>query len=226
MCLKRTKLKDRLLPNYSRGEEIFNSTSHGVGAALGIVATVLCVIAAARTHDAYAIVGAAIFGTTMTALYAVSSIYHGIPPRFYAKRVMQVIDHCTIFLLIAGTYTPIALCTLRRYDARLGWTIFGIVWAAAIVGIVLNVIDLKRYKTFSVICYLLMGWCIMITAPKLGEIFEMGAIALLLAGGIAYTLGAALYVIGAKKPVMHSVFHVFTVLGSALHFFAILFYVF
>ena len=224
--MKRTKLKDRLLPNYSRAEEIFNSASHGVGAALGIVAAVLCIIAAARTRDVYAIVGAAIFGATMTALYAVSSIYHGIPPRFYAKRVMQVIDHCTIFLLIAGTYTPIALCTLRRYDARLGWTIFGIVWAAAALGIVLNAIDLKKYKVFSVVCYLLMGWCIMLTAPKLGEIFEMGAIALLLAGGIAYTLGAVLYVIGAKRPVMHSVFHVFTVIGSALHFFAILFYVF
>ncbi len=214
------------MPNYSRGEEIFNSASHGIGAALGIAATILCIIAAARTRDAYAIVGAAIFGATMTALYTVSSIYHGIPPRFFAKRVMQVIDHCTIFLLIAGTYTPITLCTLRRYDARLGWTIFGVVWAAAVLGIVLNAIDLKKYKVFSVVCYLLMGWCIMVTAPRLGEIFAPGAIALLLAGGVAYTLGAVLYVIGAKRPVMHSVFHVFTVIGSALHFFAILFYVF
>ena len=129
--MKRTKLKDRLLPNYSRGEEIFNSTSHGIGAALGIVATVLCVIAAARTHDAYAVVGAAIFGATMTALYTVSSIYHGIPPRFFAKRVMQVIDHCTIYFLIAGTYTVIVLSGIRPVYPLLGWSLFGFEWAMA-----------------------------------------------------------------------------------------------
>lgn len=223
--MKRTNLKDRVLPNYSRGEEWFNAISHMVGAVLGIVATVLCIIAACKNRDSYAIVGGAVFGATMTALYSVSSIYHALSEKLLAKKVMQVLDHCTIFMLIAGTYTPITLCSVREYDEILGWLLFAVVWTSAIVGIVFNAIDLKKYSIFSVVCYLAMGWCIMVVADKMKEIFSNEAFMLILSGGIAYTIGAVLYGIGSKKPVFHSVFHVFTVIGSLLHFLAVYLYV-
>lgn len=223
--MKRTKLADRNLPNYSRGEEWFNSISHMVGGVMGVVATILCVAAAVKYGNVYGVVGGAVFGAMMTALYAVSAIYHALSPKLTAKKVMQIIDHCSIFMLIAGTYTPITLCNVREYDAALGWTIFAVVWAVAIVGIILNAIDLKRYSVFSVICYLAMGWCIILVADKMNAMFGTDALILIVAGGIAYTIGAVLYGIGAKKPKMHSVFHVFTIIGSLLHFLAILFYV-
>ena len=168
--MKRTKLKDRILPKYSKGEEIFNMTSHIVGGALGIVALVLCVVFAAIHHNGYGVVSGAIYGVTMILLYTMSSIYHGLKPERFSKKVFQVLDHCSIFLLIAGSYTPFCLCTFREYNTALGWTIFGIIWAIAILGIVLNSIDIKKYKVFSMICYLVMGWCIIFTAnlfPKL-----------------------------------------------------------
>ena len=141
------------------------------------------------------------------------------------KKVMQVLDHCTIFLLIAGSYTPFALCTFREYDAATGWTIFGIIWAMAIIGIILNAIDLKKYKKFSMICYLGMGWAIIFKANLLPVLLPTGGLVLLVSGGIAYTIGAILYGIGKKHKWMHSVFHLFILLGSLLHFFCILLYV-
>ena len=154
--IKRTKLKDRELPQYTRGEEIFNMVSHILGVPLGIVAIVLCVIVAAMHENPAGVVSASIYGTTMILLYTMSSIYHGLSPKLKAKKVFQIIDHCSIFLLIAGSYTPFALCTLREYSPVIGWTIFGAVWGLAILGIVLNSIDLKRYKVFSIVCYLLI----------------------------------------------------------------------
>ena len=134
--MKRTKLKDRILPKYSKGEEIFNMTSHIVGGALGIVALILCVVFAAIHHNGYGVVSGAIYGVTMILLYTMSSIYHGLKPERFSKKVFQVLDHCSIFLLIAGSYTPFCLCTFREYNTALGWTIFGIIWAIAILGIV------------------------------------------------------------------------------------------
>ena len=152
--MERTKIKDRVLPSYTKGEEIFNMTSHIVGAVLGIVTTVLCIVIAASHHSAYGVVSSSIYGATMIILYTMSSIYHGLSPRkSTGKKVLQVLDHCTIFLLIAGSYTPIALCAFREYNTALGWTMFGVVWAVAILGIVLNSIDLEKYKKFSMICY-------------------------------------------------------------------------
>ena len=154
---KRTKLSERVLPEYSRGEEIFNMVSHIIGGAIGIAAIVLCSIFA---HSGYGVVSGVIFGVTMLALYTMSSIYHGLKPDTMAKRVFQIIDHCSIFILIAGTYTPIVLCTIREYNTAVGWTIFGIIWGLAAIGVTLNSIDLKKYKVFSMICYLVMGWLI------------------------------------------------------------------
>lgn len=221
----RTKLSDRILPNYSKGEEIFNMTTHIVGAALGIVTTVLCVIFAALNKNIYGVISGAIFGFTMILLYTMSSIYHGLKPDLKAKKVFQIIDHCSIFLLIAGTYTPFALCTLRGYDVATGWIIFGVIWAMAILGIALNAVDIKKYKVFSMICYLVMGWCIIVKINLLPALLGMKGIILLVAGGISYTIGAILYGVGKKVKYMHSIFHIFIVIGSLLHFLCILFYV-
>lgn len=223
--MQRVKLRDRILPKYTKGEEIFNMTSHIVGAVLGIVATVLCVVFAAIHGNVYGVVSGAIYGVTMIILYTMSSIYHGLSPKRYSKRVFQVLDHCSIFLLIAGSYTPFALCTIREYDTASGWVIFGVIWAVAILGIVLNSIDIKKFKVFSMICYLLMGWCIVFKIGLLPKLLGTAGFVLLLLGGIAYTVGAVLYGIGKKHKYMHSIFHLFILLGSLLQFFCILLYV-
>ena len=223
--MERIKLKDRILPTYTKGEEIFNMTSHIVGAVLGVVATVLCIVFAAIRGNVYGVVSGAIYGVTMIILYTMSSIYHGLSPKRYSKRVFQVLDHCSIFLLIAGSYTPFALCTLREDNPIIGWTIFGIIWGVAILGIVLNSIDIKKFKVFSMICYLIMGWCIIIKINLLPELLGMPGFILLLAGGIAYTIGAVLYGIGKKHKYAHSIFHLFILLGSLLQFLCILLYV-
>ena len=223
--MTRTKLSDRILPTYTRGEEIFNMTSHIVGGAFGIVALVLCVIFAAIHRDGYAVVSSAIYGCSMILLYTMSSIYHGLKPERKAKKVFQILDHCSIFLLIAGSYTPFCLVTFREYNTALGWIIFGIIWAMAILGIVLNSIDIKKYKVFSMICYLGMGWCIIFTAKLLPKLLGIPGLVFLVTGGVAYTIGAILYGIGKKKKYMHSIFHLFILLGSVLQFFCILLYV-
>ncbi len=223
--MKRTKLKDRILPTYTKGEEIFNMTSHIVGAVLGIVATVLCIVFAAIHGNGYGVVSGAIYGVTMIILYTMSSIYHGLSPKINSKKVFQVLDHCSIFLLIAGSYTPFALCAIREYDALAGWLIFGVIWALAILGITLNSIDIKKFRVFSMICYLLMGWCIIIKANLLPELLTKNGFILLLAGGIAYTIGAIVYGLGKKYKYAHSIFHLFILLGSFLHFLCILLYV-
>ena len=223
--MKRTKLKDRVLPTYTKGEEIFNMVSHIVGGALGVITTILAIVIGAIHHNGYGIVSGIIFGISMIFLYTMSSIYHGLSPKKLSKKVMQIMDHCAIFVLIAGSYTPFALCTLREYSPALGWTIFAIIWIFAALGITLNAIDLKKYKIFSMICYLGMGWCIIFTANLLPKLLGIPGLILLIAGGVAYTIGAVLYGLGRKKRYMHSIFHLFILLGSILQFFCILLYV-
>ena len=223
--MKRTKLKDRVLPTYTKGEEIFNMTSHIVGGALGVVALVLCIVFAAIHHNPYGVVASAIYGVTMIVLYTMSSIYHGLSPKRKAKKVFQVLDHCSIFMLIAGTYTPFALCTLREYNTATGWWIFGIIWAIAILGIVLNAIDLKQFKVFSMICYLVMGWCIIVKINVIIKTLGWTGFTLLFLGGVVYTIGAILYGVGKKKKYMHSVFHIFCLFGTFFHFWTIYCYV-
>ena len=222
--MKRTKLAERLLPLYSKAEEIFNMVSHIVGGAIGIAVLALCVVFSALHKDPWAVVGSSIYGASMIALYCMSSIYHGLKPGM-AKRVLQVLDHCTIYFLIAGTYTPILFCSIRPLAPVIAWILFGIVWGCAALAVTLTAIDLKKYSIFSMICYIAMGWCI-IFAMKL-TIQALGPVGfgLLLGGGIAYTIGAILYGIGKKKRFMHSIFHLFVVLGSLLQFFCIFFYV-
>lgn len=223
--MKRIKLGDRVLPVYTKGEEIFNMVSHIVGASLGIAVLVLCIIIAAINGNGYGIASGIVYGVSLILLYTISSIYHGLKAESKAKKVFQVIDHCSIFLLIAGTYTPFALCTLREYNVALGWTIFGIVWGLAIIGIVLNSIDLKRYKVFSMICYLVMGWCIIFRIDVIFKTLGLPGFLLVLLGGVAYTIGAIIYGLGRKHKWMHSVFHLACIVGSALQALCILLYV-
>jgi len=223
--MKRTKLADRQLPVYTKGEEVFNMTSHIVGGVLGIVALILCVVFSAIHHNGYGVVASSIYGVTMILLYTMSSIYHGLSPKSKGKKVMQILDHCSIFLLIAGSYTPFALCTLREADTATGWWIFGIIWSLAVLGIILNSIDLKKYKIFSMICYLAMGWCIIFKINIVIEALGVSGFTLLLAGGIVYTIGAVLYGLGKKKKYIHSIFHLFIFAGSLLQFLCILLYV-
>lgn len=225
--MPRTALKDRELPEYTRGEEIFNMVSHIVGGAFSIVATVLCVIVSAIHTNVYGIVSSAIYGTTLIFLYTMSSIYHGLKPERNAKKVFQIIDHCSIFVLIAGSYTPILLSGIMKASPVTAWWLFGIIWFMAVLGIVLNAIDLKQFKVFSMICYLVMGWCIIFKIKLLYDVIGKTGFILLVAGGIAYTIGAVMYSLNKKKHVkyMHSMFHLAVLAGSILQFFAIILYI-
>jgi hemolysin III len=221
---KRIKLRDRLLPSYSRGEEIMNMVTHIVGGGLGILILVACLLKGIFTQSALSTVGAAIYGGTMVCLYTVSSIYHGLRPST-GKKVMQIIDHCTIYFLICGTYTPILLTGFVPVYPVLGWSLLGVEWALAILAATLTAIDLKKYNVFSMICYIFMGWGIIFFLPQALAVLTKPGFLILLSGGIAYTAGAILYGIGSKIPWFHSVFHIFVVLGSVLQFLAIILYV-
>lgn len=222
MC--RTKLKDRVMPNYTRGEEICNMVTHIVGGGIGVAALVLCVTFAALHGNVWGVVTSAVYGAALCTVYAVSSVYHGLLPGM-GKRVMQVLDHCVIYFLIAGTYTPILLTALRPTHPVLAWVLFAVEWGAAALAITLTAIDLKRYSLFSMTCYIVMGWCIVVAPGAAAEVLGPAGFGLLLAGGIAYTVGAVLYGIGKKRRYMHALFHVFVDIGSLLQFLCILLYV-
>lgn len=221
--IKRTALKDRLLPDYTKGEEIFNMVSHIVGGAMGIVYLVICVFVAALHHNVYGVVGSAIYGASVIALFTMSSIYHGLV-KGTAKKVFQVIDHCTIYIMIAGTYTPITLSAMREIAPAEAWTLFGIVWGVTIIAMIFTAIDHHKFRVLSMICYLGLGWCVVgfwnITFAAIG----VGGTVFLALGGVLYTIGAILYGLGKKKRYIHSLFHIFVDLASLMHFFAILFY--
>ena len=177
-------LLDRIkIPKYSLGEEITNAILHGIGALLSIAALVLCVVFSAIHGNAYAVVSSCIYGSTLIILYTMSCLYHSLKIN-KAKKVFRIIDHCSIFLLIAGTYTPYTLVSL---NGLIGWIMFSVVWCSAILGIVLNAIDLNKYKKLSMVLYIAMGWVIIFTFKPLLNVLEMGGIYLLLAGGIIYT---------------------------------------
>lgn len=220
----RTKLADRTLPDYTRGNEIFNMVSHIVGGALGLVALVSCVAVAAAHHNLWGVWTSVVYGVSMITLYTISATYHGLKG-VRGKKVMQVLDHCTIYFLIAGTYTPVTLTILQPAYPAIAWCVFGIVWGCAVLASVFTAIDLKQYRVFSMICYLAMGWCIIFFIRQTAEVLTPGGTLWLVAGGIAYTIGAVLYGIGRKVPWMHGVFHVFVVIGSFCHYMMILLYV-
>ena len=194
--------------------------THIVGGGLGILALALCVIRAAIHANPWGVVGSAIYGVSMIALYTMSSVYHGMRPGT-GKKVMQVLDHCTIYFLIAGTYSVIALSALRPVNPVLGWGILAFQWALTALAVTLTAIDLHKYSIFSMVCYVFMGWCIIFFLPLALQALTPTGFYWMLAGGIAYTIGAVLYGIGSKMHWMHSVFHIFVVLGSLLQFISI-----
>ena len=206
------------IPKYSLCEELLNAISHGVGALMGIVMLVMCIVKSThQPFSGYKIAGSIVFVLTVILLYLMSCLYHALKVN-KAKRVFRVIDHCTIFLLIAGTYTPYTLVSLRD---TIGWWVFGIIWASAVLGIVRNAISLKRFAKLSVALYLVMGWIIIFAYQYMVQVVPAGGMTLLIWGGVAYTVGAVLYAIGSKKKYFHSIFHFFCLIGTFLHFLSI-----
>lgn len=203
---------------YSLGEEIFNSVSHGAGALLSVAGTVILIVFSAIYSDAWAVVASAIYGASLIILYTMSTLYHAITNR-KAKKFFRIMDHNTIFFLIAGTYTPITLIPLRGV---LGWVLFGIVWGAAAVGIVFNSINLEKFRKPSVICYIMMGWVIVFAVKPMLEEVNVLSLWFLLIGGLFYTFGIIFYAV-KKVKYFHSVWHLFTVAGSVFQFFSVLF---
>lgn len=221
---KMAKLKNQPLPDYTRGEEIFNMVTHIVGGGMGIAMLVILVVFAALSGNPWAVVSSAIYGATLVIMFSISSIYHGLHIS-NGKKVMRIIDHCDIYFLIAGTYTPILLVAIRPAYPVTAWVIFAVEWGLAALGATLNAVDMNRHKIFSMICYIGMGWGIVFALKPTIEVMTTNGFLLLLAGGIAYTLGAVLFGLGSKIRYLHSVFHIFVNIGSILQFFAILIYV-
>jgi len=213
-----------MLPVYTKGEETMNMVSHIVGGGIGVVMLLICAVVAAWSHNVWGIVSGMIYGFSVILLFTMSSIYHGLRSEI-PKKVFQIIDHCAIFILIAGTYTPVLLGRFRILYPTTAWIMFGVIWGLAVIGIILNSIDLKKFRKLSLICYLGMGWCVVLMLRQTIDAVGLPCMWLLLAGGIFYTIGAALYVAGKKKKYMHSVFHIFVNIATLLHFLAIVIYV-
>ncbi|MEG1016889.1 MAG: hemolysin III family protein [Oscillospiraceae bacterium] len=205
-------------PFYTLGEEIFNSVSHGVGAALGIAGCVVLVVKAAMNGTAIDVVSSAIFGASLILLYTMSTLYHSFTnPK--VKHLFRIFDHCTIYILISGSYTPFALVSLGGLR---GWIIFGVLWGLTILCIVLNSISLERFSVFSMIAYIAMGWCALVFIIPISKALGLVGLLLLLLGGVSYTLGLIFF--ASNKKYMHSIWHLFVLAGSVLHYFCVLFY--
>jgi len=208
------------LPTYTRGEERFNMVTHIVGGGLGLVAMLACVIVAAYNRNAWGITSGIIYGFTVILLFTMSSIYHGLKLGL-PKRVFRVLDHCTIYILIAGTYTPIVLNNFRVVHPLDAWLMFGVIWGFAILGITLTAIDRKKFRIFALVCYLGMGWMAMFRVVQLIQVLGVAFMVMLLVGGVLYTVGVIFYAVGKRVKYMHSIFHLFVIAASILHSVAI-----
>ncbi len=215
------KKKNLGIPKYTLGEELVNSISHGLGAVFGVVALILSIIKAVGNGSTVEVVSISIYGATMILLYTISTLYHALKINL-AKKVFRTLDHCSIYILIAGTYTPYTLVALR---GTLGICIFCGVWAAAVVGIVFSAINVHKFRVLSMIIYISMGWAIILSARALVAALAAPGLWLLIAGGVAYTVGAVLYGVGKRVKYMHSVFHFLALIGSVCHFLSIFLYV-
>ena len=208
---------EKKTPFYTLGEEITNSITHGVGAGMAIAGMVVLLV---QSNDVWQVVSSAIYGASMIFLFLMSCLYHALT-NHTAKKVFRVFDHTSIFFLIAGTYTPFTLVTLRGW---VGWTVFGVVWGVAVVGIVLNSISVERFKKISMVGYIASGWCVIAAIVPLVRRMALPGVILLILGGVFYTAGVLFY---RKKGVrfMHAFWHFFVLAGAVLHYFCILFYV-
>ena len=220
MKIKRIKLDDRILPNYTRKEDMFNMGTHIVGGAFGVVALILCSVFAILHRNWWGLAGGVVYGASMIFLYTMSSVYHGLRPS-KGKKVLQVLDHCTIYALIVGSYVPILITKLREYNLKttIILSVIGIIITA--VGVTFTAIDYKTYAGISYSCYFILGWLAIFTVKQIVEAFGMEFFIWLLSGGIAYTLGMIFYVLGRKTHYVHGVFHIFILAGSVLQFVAI-----
>lgn len=217
---ERILTKKSFLPTYTLGEDLANAISHGIGACLSVAALVLCVVQAARHGTAAGVVGASIYGATLIVLYTMSTLYHAITNQS-ARKVLRVFDHVSIYLLIAGTYTPITLVTIR---GAMGWVIFGVVWGMAALGIVLNSVSIEKFKKFSIVSYIMIGWAVVIGMRQVIENMPKNGLVFLVIGGVLYTVGIIFYAL-KKVKYMHSVWHLFVLAGSIMHFFCVYLYV-
>ena len=202
---------------YTLGEEVMNAVTHGLGTILAVAGATLLIASSALQGDPYKLGSSIVYGVSLTLLYLMSTVYHGVASS-RAKEILRIFDHCSIFLLIAGTYTPFALVTLREHR---GWLLFAGPVAAAVVGITLNAISLRRFEKLSLACYVAMGWAVVFQAGTLAAALSPAGLVLLVAGGICYTGGILFYKL--RRPYMHGVWHLFVLAGSVCHFLCVLF---
>jgi hemolysin III len=206
--------------SYPRAEEMANRLTHGVGALLGVAGLVLMVVASVRHGNAWHVVSTAIFGTTLVLLYTASTAYHSVEGE-KLRLLFRKFDHAAIFLLIAGTYTPFVLVTLR---GAWGWSLFGVVWGLAVVGVTLKFWFAGRFRVVSTLIYLAMGWLVMIAIKPLMAALSADGMKLLVAGGLCYTGGAVFY-LWKRLPFHHAIWHLFVLAGSVCHWAAVYFHV-
>ena len=211
------------LPDYTKREELYNALTHALGAAFGVVALVLNLLATSGAEPMRIVTGI-LYALTIITTYTVSAIYHGLP-QGDTKRLWRVIDHCAVYLLIVGTYTPIVLVGVRALSPFWGWLIFALECGIAALAMVLNVLDLKRYSAISMVCYIFLGWCIALNLPLGIAALTPSGFAFVLAGGIVYTVGAILYGCGKRWRYVHTVFHVFTVTAAVLQYIGVYRYI-
>ena len=222
MSVKRICLKDRILPDYTKGEEIFNMVTHIVGGGVGVITLIFCILIPAAYGSTLGVLCGLMFGVSMILLYTMSSIYHGLPVG-KAKKVFQILDHCSIYWLIAGTYTPVLICSVAKNYPFSAYMTFAFVWSLAIVATTLTAIDLEKYKAFSMICYVGMGWAIIFSMKQTYLSLGNNGFMWILLGGLFYTAGVFFF--AKKTRYFHSIFHIFVVLGSLCHSVAVILYV-
>lgn len=219
--MKRIKLADRQLPSYSTGEEIFNSVSHIVGAVFGIYVLVSCVLRAWQSQRPMSMASAIVYGICTIFLFTMSGVYHGSVV-IKIKKVLQIVDHCGVFLMFAGTYTPVMLCGLYRTNPTLAVVMLIVVYCIIAVGIVLESIDLVRFHILTLIMEVATGWMLLIVIYPLYKAIGFKDVAFVIGGGLLYTVGAVLYHKGSKKKYYHSVFHVFVLAGYYIQYLGII----
>ena len=205
---------------YTLGEEIFNSTSHAIGAILSILALLIMIWLSVSTKNTVGVISSIVFGFTLILLYTSSTLYHALTNK-NAKKVFQIFDHCSIYLLIAGSYTPFALMVI---GGSKGWIIFGIIWLCAVLGIILNSINLKKFQLFSIVLYVGMGWTAIFYIKDIFASLDLGGIILLAVGGVLYTLGIIFYLV-KKIKYFHSIWHLFVLAGSMCHVLCVILFV-
>ena len=210
--------------NQSLGEEIANAVSHCVGAALSVAGMVVLIVVAAIRSSAIGVVSAALYGSSLILMYTFSTLYHSLT-NFKAKKVFQIFDHCSIYVLIVGSYIPISLVMFGKLQGRLalGWSIFGINCACMIIGIILNAINLEKYKKVTLALDIIMGWLIIFSIKYVWQQVGLGGMVYLVTGGLAYTIGILFYKM-KKTKYMHFIWHLFVMLGTIMHYFFILIY--